>query len=53
MVLSAGEESLIQVVRMLPPEDATKVVDWVQNSRISGATGELSGRLPGLTTTFW
>jgi len=28
MVLSAIEESLINVVRTLPPEEAKKVLDW-------------------------
>jgi hypothetical protein len=30
MVLSANEESLIKAVRMLPPEEAGKVLTWVQ-----------------------
>jgi hypothetical protein len=30
MVLSALEESLIRVVRALPPEEAGKVLDWVR-----------------------
>jgi hypothetical protein len=30
MVLSASEESLINVVRTLPPEEARKVLDWAQ-----------------------
>jgi hypothetical protein len=30
MVLSAGEESLIKVVRTLPPDEARKVLDWAQ-----------------------
>lgn len=30
MVLSASEESLIKVVRMLPPDDARKVLVWAQ-----------------------
>jgi hypothetical protein len=30
MVLSAQEESLISVVRALPPEEAVKVLDWAQ-----------------------
>jgi hypothetical protein len=30
MVLSASEESLIRVVRMLPPEEAGKVLIWAQ-----------------------
>jgi hypothetical protein len=30
MVLSANEESLIKVLRMLPPDEATKVLVWVQ-----------------------
>ena len=30
MVLNANEESLINVVRMLPPEEAGKVLTWAQ-----------------------
>ena len=30
MVLSAQEESLISVVRALPPEEAGKVLDWAR-----------------------
>ena len=30
MVLSANEESLIKVVRMLPPDEARKVLIWAQ-----------------------
>ena len=30
MVLSANEESLIKVVRMLPAEEAGKVLNWAQ-----------------------
>jgi len=30
MVLSASEESLIKVVRQLPPDEARKVLDWAQ-----------------------
>ena len=30
MVLTASEESLINVVRMLPPDEAKKVLDWAQ-----------------------
>ena len=30
MVLNASEESLIKVVRMLPPDEAKKVLDWAQ-----------------------
>jgi hypothetical protein len=30
MLLSASEESLIKVVRMLPPEEAAKVLAWAQ-----------------------
>jgi hypothetical protein len=29
MTLTASEESLIQVVRRLPPDEAKKVMDWV------------------------
>ena len=30
MVLSANEESLIKAVRMLPPDEARKVLVWAQ-----------------------
>lgn len=30
MVLNANEESLIKIVRMLPPEEARKVLVWAQ-----------------------
>jgi hypothetical protein len=30
MMLSASEESLIRVVRALPPEEARKIMDWAQ-----------------------
>ena len=30
MVLSANEESLIKVVRILPPDEARKVLVWAQ-----------------------
>ena len=30
MILNASEESLIKVVRMLPPDEARKVLDWAQ-----------------------
>ena len=30
MVLSANEESLIKAVRMLPPDEASKVLVWAQ-----------------------
>ena len=30
MVLSPQEESLISVVRALPPDEAAKVLDWVR-----------------------
>jgi hypothetical protein len=30
MVLSPNEESLIKVVRMLPPDEASKVLVWAQ-----------------------
>lgn len=30
MVLSASEESLIKVVRALPPDEAKKILDWAR-----------------------
>ena len=51
MVLSANEESLIRVVRMLPPDEARKVLVWARsNSATSAAVSVLSGRIPGRTT---
>jgi hypothetical protein len=38
MVLSAQEESLIGVVRTLPPEDAGKVLDWAR--QLAGLAGD-------------
>ena len=37
MVLSASEESLINVVRMLPPDEAKKVLHWAQQLADLGA----------------
>jgi hypothetical protein len=37
MVLSAQEESLIGVVRALPPEEAGKVLNWAQQLARLGA----------------
>ena len=53
MVLSANEESLIKVVRMLPPDEARKVLVWAQQTTpTSGEVSVLSGRIPGRTTIF-
>jgi hypothetical protein len=30
MVLTSEEESLIQVIRALPPQEASKVLDWAR-----------------------
>lgn len=38
MVLSAQEESLISVVRALPPSEAGKVLDWAR--QLSDLAGE-------------
>jgi hypothetical protein len=38
MVLSAQEESLISVVRTLPPEEAGKVLDWAR--QLAGLAGD-------------
>jgi len=38
MVLNAGEESLINVVRTLPPEEARKVLDWARQLGDLGRT---------------
>ena len=37
MVLSASEESLIRVVRMLPPDEAGKVLVWARQLAELGA----------------
>lgn len=37
MVLSASEESLIRTVRMLPPDEARKVLAWAQQLSDLGA----------------
>jgi hypothetical protein len=38
MILNASEESLIKAVRMLPPDEARKVLDWAQQlADLSGA----------------
>lgn len=37
MILSASEESLIKVVRMLPPDEARKVLVWAQ--QLGGLAG--------------
>jgi hypothetical protein len=37
VVLSAQEESLISVVRALPPEEAGKVLDWAR--QLAGLAG--------------
>jgi hypothetical protein len=41
MVLSANEESLIKVVRMLPPDEARKVLDWAQQLADLGRDGRV------------
>ena len=40
MVLNAQEESLISVVRALPPEEAGKVLDWAR--QLADLAGEQS-----------
>ena len=41
MVLSANEESLINVVRMLAPGEAKKVLDWARQLADLGAGREI------------
>ena len=41
MVLSADEESLIKVVRQLPPEEAGKVLIWAQRLADLGGEGRV------------
>jgi len=38
MVLSSSEESLIKVVRMLPPDEARKVLAWAE--QLADLTGD-------------
>ncbi len=47
MVLSASEESLIRVLRMLPPGEAQKVLDWAQH------LAELGGDRPVEWSDSW
>ena len=47
MVLSASEESLIKVIRLLPPDEARKVLDWAQ------ALGDLGGGRPVEWSDSW
>jgi hypothetical protein len=37
LVLSASEESVIRVVRMLPPDEARKVLAWAQQLAAIGS----------------
>ena len=41
MVLSSNEESLIKVVRLLPPEEASKVLIWAQQLADLGGEGRV------------
>ena len=47
MLLSASEESLIKVVRMLPPGEARKVLDWARQ------LAELGGDRPVEWSDSW
>lgn len=47
MILSASEESLIKAVRMLPPGEAKKVLDWAQQ------LADLCGGQPVVWSDFW
>jgi hypothetical protein len=47
MILSSGEESLIKVVRMLPPDEAKKVLVWAQQ------LGDLGGSRPVEWSDSW
>jgi hypothetical protein len=47
MVLSSREESLIKVVRMLPPDEARKVLVWAQQ------LADLGGDLPVEWSDSW
>lgn len=41
LVLSPGEESLIKAVRMLPPDEARKVLLWAQRIADPGSGGRV------------
>ena len=41
MVLSTNEESLIKIVRLLPPEEAGKVLVWAQQLADLGGGGHI------------
>lgn len=41
MVLSANEESLIKAVRMLPPDEAMKVLVWAEQLVDLGGTRQI------------
>ncbi|HTC31777.1 MAG TPA: hypothetical protein VK724_00320 [Bryobacteraceae bacterium] len=47
MVLSPQEESLIRVVRALPPDEAGKVLDW------AGQLADLAGGRPIEWSDSW
>jgi hypothetical protein len=49
MVLSEQEESLISVVRALPPEEAGKVLDWARQLADLAGGVRSSGPMPGPT----
>jgi hypothetical protein len=47
MVLSAQEESLISVIRALPPDEAGKVLDWARQ------LADLAGERPIEWSDSW
>src|ERR1035438_10801036 len=49
MVLTLQEESLISVVRALPPEEAGKVLNWARQLADLAAGAPSSGPIPGVT----
>jgi hypothetical protein len=52
MVLSANKESIIKVMRRLPPQEAEKVSIGLSNSQIWARNAIWIGPAPGRTTIF-
>ncbi len=47
MVLSVHEESLIEIVRSLPPDEAAQILEWARH------LGDLAGHLPIEWSDSW
>jgi hypothetical protein len=52
MILNASEESLIKVVRMLPADEAKKVLDWAQHLADLGSGRHIEGPIPRPSKTL-